>query len=72
MPETTETISCPECDIPFDTRDELERHSRQQHAMIKKSATDEKMTPAPGFEEKVQSRTEEKGKGETSESIKHG
>ena len=66
MPETTETISCPECGIPFDTRDELARHSRQQHATIKAS----EKTPAPGFEEKVQSRTEEKGKGETAESLK--
>jgi len=67
--ETTETISCPICGIPFDTRDELERHSRKTHATI----TAKQATPkanVPSMEEKVQSRTEEKGKGETPESVK--
>ena len=65
MSETTGSIDCPNCGFSFDTRDELERHARLQHAI--KSATEER-TPAAGFEEKVQSRTEEKGKGETAES----
>ncbi|AFU59976.1 zinc finger C2H2 domain-containing protein [Candidatus Nitrososphaera gargensis Ga9.2] len=66
MVDTTETISCPICDIPFDTRDELERHSRKTHATITtKEATPKGSTPA--MEERVQSRTEEKGKGETPE-----
>lgn len=65
MVESTETISCPVCDIPFDTRDELERHSRQTHAI-----GTAKESGAPAMEERVQSRTEEKGKGETPESVK--
>jgi hypothetical protein len=68
--ETTETISCPICDIPFDTRDELERHSRKTHSTMttKEEAASKGGTPA--MEERVQSRTEEKGKGETLESVK--
>ena len=33
MSETTGSINCPECSMEFDTRDELERHSRQAHAI---------------------------------------
>jgi len=33
MSETTGSINCPECSMEFDTRDELERHSRQVHAI---------------------------------------
>jgi hypothetical protein len=71
MVETTETISCPVCGIPFDTRDELERHSRQIHAIstTKEEATSKGSVPA--MEERIQSRTDEKGRGETPESVKH-
>jgi uncharacterized C2H2 Zn-finger protein len=34
MSESTGGINCPECGMSFDTRDELGRHSRQQHATI--------------------------------------
>jgi uncharacterized C2H2 Zn-finger protein len=64
MVETTETISCPECDIPFDTKDELERHSKQIHAIGKTKTKG----GAPDMEERIQSRTEEKGRRETPES----
>jgi hypothetical protein len=68
MVESTETISCPECGIPFDTRDELERHSRQAHAIG--AMKEESGSEVPAMEERIQSRTEEKGKGETPESVK--
>jgi hypothetical protein len=48
--------------MSFDTRAELERHSKQQHATITA-----KGASVPSFQERVQSRTEEKGKGETTE-----
>ena len=71
MVETTETISCPLCGIPFDTKDELERHSRQTHAIgaTKEEATSKVKGNVPAMEERIQSRTEEKGKGETPESV---
>jgi uncharacterized Zn finger protein (UPF0148 family) len=62
MSETTGTINCPACGMSFDTRAELERHSKQQHATI--TAKD---ASVPSFQERAQSRTEEKGKGETTE-----
>jgi uncharacterized C2H2 Zn-finger protein len=68
MSETTGTINCPECGMSFDTRDELERHARQSHA-AKKASTEK--TGMPSFEERVQSKTEEKGKGEATGSIEH-
>jgi hypothetical protein len=61
MSETTGTINCPECGMSFDTRDELARHARQSH--VAKEVSKEK-TGIPSFEERVQSRAEEKGKGE--------
>jgi len=53
--------------MSFDTRDELGRHSRQQHATITESKGDSKENAAghPSIEERVQTRTEEKGRGET-------
>jgi hypothetical protein len=54
--------------MSFDTRDELERHARQSHA-AKKASTEK--TGMPSFEERVQSKTEEKGKGEATGSIEH-
>jgi len=62
MVETTETIGCPECGIPFDTRDELERHSRQIHAI--KTTEEEPASGAKGSmsatEDRKQSQAEEK------------
>ena len=66
MSETTGSINCPQCGMEFDSRNELAQHSRDSHAIASSNPT----APAAGFEEKVQSRTEEKGKGETAESIK--
>jgi hypothetical protein len=52
--------------MSFDTRDELSRHSRQQHATITESKGDSKENARnPSIEERIQARTEEKGKGET-------
>jgi hypothetical protein len=52
--------------MSFDTRDELGRHSRQQHATITKSQVESKEnTRDPSVKERIQARTEEKGKGET-------
>jgi hypothetical protein len=66
MSESSGGINCPECGMSFDTRDELGRHSRQQHATITESKGDLKEnTPNPSIEERIQARTEEKGKGET-------
>jgi uncharacterized C2H2 Zn-finger protein len=67
MSESTGGINCPECGMSFDTMDELGRHSRQQHATITESKGDSKENAAghPSIEERVQTRTEEKGRGET-------
>jgi hypothetical protein len=66
MSESTGGINCPECGMSFDTRDELSRHSRQQHATITESKGDSKENARnPSIEERIQARTEEKGKGET-------
>jgi uncharacterized C2H2 Zn-finger protein len=67
MSESTGGINCPECGMSFDTRDELGRHSRQQHATITESKGDSKenATRKPSIQERIQARTEEKGKGET-------
>jgi uncharacterized C2H2 Zn-finger protein len=67
MSESTGGISCPKCGMSFDTMDELGRHSRQQHATITESKGYSKENTAhnPSIEERVQTRTEEKGKGET-------
>lgn len=35
MSETTGSIDCPQCSMSFDTREELEHHSRQEHAPAK-------------------------------------
>jgi hypothetical protein len=53
--------------MSFDTRDELGRHSRQQHATITESKGGDSKENAhnPSIEERIQTRTEEKGKGET-------
>jgi hypothetical protein len=53
--------------MSFDTRDELGRHSRQQHATITESKGDSKenATHDSSIRERIQARTEEKGKGET-------
>lgn len=66
MSESTGGISCPECHMSFDTMDELGRHSRQKHATITESKGDSKENAArhPSIEERIQTRTEEKGKGE--------
>ena len=59
-------INCPECGMSFDTRDELARHSRQRHATITESEGDSKENARnPSIKERIQARTEEKGKGET-------
>jgi hypothetical protein len=52
--------------MSFDTMDELGRHSRQKHATITESKGDSKENAArhPSIEERIQTRTEEKGKGE--------
>jgi uncharacterized C2H2 Zn-finger protein len=66
MSESTGGINCPECGMSFDTRDELGRHSRKQHATITESKGDSKEnTRDPSVKERIQARTEEKGKGET-------
>jgi hypothetical protein len=67
MSESTSGINCPECGMSFDTRDELSRHSRQQHATITESKRDSKENAVsdPSIRERIQARTEEKGKGET-------
>jgi uncharacterized C2H2 Zn-finger protein len=67
MSESTGGINCPECGMSFDTREELGRHSRQQHATITESKEHSKENAArhPSIEERVQTRTEEKGKEET-------
>jgi hypothetical protein len=59
MSESTGGINCPECGMSFD--------SRQQHATITESKGDSKENAAghPSIEERVQTRTEEKGRGET-------
>ena len=71
--ETTGSINCPECSLSFDTRGELERHSRVQHggaeANIKgqeNKTESEGLTGMPSIQERVISRTDEKGKGNTS------
>ena len=53
--------------MSFDTRDELSRHGRQQHATITESKRDSKENAVsdPSIRERIQARTEEKGKGET-------
>lgn len=69
-PETTGSIDCPECSLSFDTREELARHSRQQHAIIKEGAETRRShevkekAEMPSIKERVQTRSEEKGKGE--------
>jgi hypothetical protein len=67
MSESTSGINCPECGMSFDTRDELSRHSRQQHETITESKRDSKENAVsdPSITERIQARTEEKGKGET-------
>jgi uncharacterized C2H2 Zn-finger protein len=67
MSESTGGINCPECGMSFDTMDELGRHSKQQHATITKSKGDSKenATRDPSIKERIQARTEEKGKGDT-------
>jgi uncharacterized C2H2 Zn-finger protein len=67
MSESTDGINCPQCGMSFDTMDELGRHSRQQHAIITDTKGDSKENASrrPSIEERVQTRTEEKGKGET-------
>jgi hypothetical protein len=67
MSESTGGINCPECGMSFDTRDELGRHSRQQHATIteSKGGDSKENVHNPSIEERIQTRTEEKGKGET-------
>jgi hypothetical protein len=66
MSESTGGINCPECGMSFETKDELGRHSRQQHATITKSQVESKEnTRDPSVKERIQARTEEKGKGET-------
>jgi hypothetical protein len=64
MSESTSGINCPECAMSFDTMDELGRHSRQRHATITESKGDSKENAArhPSIQERVQTRTEEKGK----------
>ena len=69
---TTGNINCPECSLSFDTRMELERHSREQHMRregnIKNqenNAENESLTKLPSIQERVISRSEEKGKGKT-------
>jgi uncharacterized C2H2 Zn-finger protein len=61
--ETSGSINCPLCSMEFDSQNELERHSRQQHAI---SEIRESRSPSkgglPNVEERVQSRAEEKGK----------
>ena len=52
--------------MEFDSRDELARHSRQIHAIASSTAR----SSSGDLEERVQSRTEEKGRGDTSESLK--
>jgi uncharacterized C2H2 Zn-finger protein len=37
MSESIGGINCPECGISFDTREELARHSRQQHTTVTKT-----------------------------------
>lgn len=66
MYETTGSVNCPECGMEFDSREELARHSSQIHAIASSAATSSR----DDFEEKVQSRTEEKGRGDTAESLK--
>jgi hypothetical protein len=55
--------------MSFDTMEELGRHSRQKHAIIttteSKENSKENAARHPSIEERVQTRTEEKGKGET-------
>jgi hypothetical protein len=53
--------------MSFDTMEELGCHSRQQHATITESKRDSKENAVghPSIEERVQTRTEEKGTGET-------
>ena len=61
--ETSGSINCPLCSMEFDSQNELERHSRQEHAI---SEIAETRGPSKGdstdVEERVQSRAEEKGK----------
>jgi hypothetical protein len=52
--------------MEFDSRDELSRHSKQIHAIARSTAG----SSSGDLEERVQSRTEEKGRGETAESLK--
>jgi hypothetical protein len=65
MSEATGGINCPECGMSFDESDGLERHSRQQHT----TEINKEKTLTSSLKETVQSRTEEKGKGETAESL---
>ena len=64
MSQSTSGINCPECGMSFDTRDELSRHGRQQHATITESKRDSKENAVsdPSIRERIQARTEEKGK----------
>ena len=66
MSETTGSVNCPECGMEFDSRDELARHSKHIHAI----ASSTERSSGGDLEERVQSRTEEKGRGETAESLK--
>jgi hypothetical protein len=68
MSESTGGINCPQCGMSFDTMEELGRHSKQKHAIItteSKENSKENAAGHPSIEERVQTRTEEKGKGET-------
>jgi hypothetical protein len=64
---TTGGINCPKCGMSFDSMDELGRYSRQQHATItqRKGDSNENAARHPSIEDRVRTRTEEKGKGET-------
>jgi|GEM_PF-3654709 len=44
MSETTGSIDCPACDMSFDSREELERHSRLEHAKGKPARQDNSNT----------------------------
>ena len=72
--ETTGSIDCPECSLSFDSREELVRHSKTHKAEreddgnlagLRQRRDDLGRSEMPSIEERVVSRSEEKGKGKT-------
>ncbi len=74
--ETTGSIDCPECSLSFDSRAELARHSKTHQTVTNdeknfKPQEDKRegsgQPTMPTVEERLISRTDEKGKGRTPE-----